>query len=74
MLVVIRVMVFTILQYRNYFRCQAAVKAHSTGITMVREKLQHRSTKFPTIEMEKTRRVLIERLSSGYVCMYGHCI
>ena len=28
MLVVIRVMRFTILQYRNYFGCQAAVKAY----------------------------------------------
>ena len=34
MLVVIRVLLFTILQYRNYFGCQVAVKAYPTGSTM----------------------------------------
>ena len=35
MLVVIRVMLFTILQYRNYFDgCQVAVKAYSAGSTV----------------------------------------
>ena len=35
MLVVMRVMLFTMLQYyRNYFGCQVVVKAYPTGSTM----------------------------------------
>ena len=49
MLVAIRViMLFIILQYRDFFGCQIAVKAYPTGSTL-QGKVQHRSTKFPTI-------------------------
>ena len=51
MLVVLRVMLSIILQYRDYFRSQVASKAIPNRKRDARKKLQHRSTKFPAIDI-----------------------